>query len=89
MKTCNVTVLNPSGIHARPASVFVKLATSFRSDITVTVNGSDYNGKSILRLMAAQIFKGTTITLTAEGPDEDEAIEALAKAVETGLGEAV
>ena len=87
MKTCTITVKNPSGIHARPASLFVKLAMSFHSKITVEHDGVQYNGKSILNLLAAQLHQGVEICLTTEGEDEDAAMEALTKAINEGLGE--
>jgi phosphoenolpyruvate---glycerone phosphotransferase subunit DhaM len=78
-----VTLVNASGLHARPAAEFVKAASEF--DARVTVQGVD--AKSLLRIMALGLAKGTELQLTAEGPDQDAALDALVALVETGFGE--
>lgn len=82
-----VTVKNESGLHARPARVFVSTAKQFESKLTVRKGGVDYNAKSMVMLMSACIAMDTVIELAAEGPDEAAAVQALAQAVESGLGE--
>jgi phosphocarrier protein HPr len=82
-----VTVTNESGIHARPASLFLQKATSFKSNITVTKKGKNGNAKSLLGLLALGINKGSEITIGAEGEDEKEAVAALVKLVESKFGE--
>lgn len=67
------------GLHARPAASFVKLATSFASEIKLVKNEKNVNGKSIMGVMASAIAKGDEITLIADGPDEVEALAALEK----------
>lgn len=77
------TLRNKDGLHARPAAEFVKLAATFAS--TVTVNRAD--AKSMLRVMALGATAGATVTLEADGPDAQEAVDALAKLIESGFGE--
>jgi phosphotransferase system HPr (HPr) family protein len=92
MRTTDRTVLNPSGIHARPAATFVKLAATFRSAITianVTRDGEPKNAKSMLAMMGSGIEKDHLVRLVADGEDEDAAIDALAAAIDAGLGEAI
>ena len=87
MTSQTVKVINESGIHARPASLFLQEATSFKSNITVTKNGKSGNAKSLLGLLALGINKGSEIMIGAEGEDEKEAVAALAKLVESKFGE--
>ena len=72
-----VTVLNPQGLHARPADLFAKLANKFQSAIDVIKEGQHANGKSILDLLMLAAEQGTILTIVARGEDADEAIEAL------------
>ncbi|CAM3303208.1 MULTISPECIES: HPr family phosphocarrier protein [Brevibacillus] len=67
------------GLHARPAASFVKMATSFTSEIKLVKNDKNVNGKSIMGVMASAIAKGDEITLIADGSDEVEALAALEK----------
>ncbi|MED1784620.1 MULTISPECIES: HPr family phosphocarrier protein [Brevibacillus] len=69
------------GLHARPAANFVKVATSFSSEIKIIKNEKNVNGKSIMGIMAAAIGKGEEITLITDGVDEQEAMAALEKAL--------
>jgi len=87
MKEKKVMIPNKLGIHARPATLFAETASKFQSEVTVEKDGMEVNGKSILGLMMLVAPKGTEIIIRAEGPDEDEAIEALTKLVEEGFGE--
>jgi phosphocarrier protein HPr len=82
-----VKVTNESGIHARPASLFLQAATSFQSNITITKDGKTGNAKSLLGLLSLGIKKGSDITINADGADEKEAVEALVKLVESKFGE--
>ncbi len=81
MKIREVTVLNQYGIHARPASLFVKLASRFDSDVFVEKGGTEINGKSIMGLMMLQASLGSTLRLKAQGPDADALLDALQKLV--------
>lgn len=82
-----VKLLNASGLHARPASIFVTEASKFQSHVFIEVNGRRVNAKSILGLLTLAIGQGSTITVITEGPDEEEALEALVNLVANGLGE--
>lgn len=77
MKQQNVTINNPSGLHARPGKDFVQLAKTFEANITVSKGGNEYNGKSLLKLMQAGITKGDTVTIIADGADEEKALQAM------------
>lgn len=89
MKEVIKTVINPNGIHARPASIFVQECKKFQSKVTVEniASGKSKDAKSILGVMSLGMTKGTEIKITAEGPDEDAAIEAIAALIDSGCGE--
>lgn len=89
MTARTVTVVNQLGMHARAAARFVHLAARFESRITVGRQGRDMDGKSIMGLLLLAAARGTAITIAADGPDEAEAVEALADLVNTGFGEDV
>lgn len=83
-------VVNPCGLHARPASLFVQEAARYESDIyvrNVTKGGNEGNAKSILNVMALGMAQGNEIEISAEGPDEQAAVDALVELVESGCGE--
>ncbi len=79
----SATLVNREGLHARPASEFVRLAGSF--DARVTVNGVD--AKSLLRIMSLGVTAGSEVTVEATGPDATEAVDALVALVRSGFGE--
>ena len=84
----NVTVVNATGIHARPASQFSKMAAGFQSNVTVKksdAEGDGVNAKSVLNLMTQGLT--TEITIAADGADEKEAVAALVEFVKGGCGE--
>ena len=85
------TVLNASGVHARPAGIFIAEAKKYQSKITVTnlTNEKSADAKSILRVMTLCLTKGTPIKIAAEGPDEAEAVAALGALIDSGLGEEI
>ena len=89
MKEVIKTVINPNGIHARPASIFVQECKKFQSKVTEEniAAGKSKDAKSILGVMSLGMTKGTEIKITAEGPDEDAAIEAIAALIDSGCGE--
>ncbi len=82
-----VTIVNKLGLHARAAAKFVTLASAFESDITVARNQRSVNGKSIMGVMMLAASKGSTITLSTNGPDEKEAIEQLTTLISDCFGE--
>ena len=71
-------VNNQVGLHARPATFFIQKANEFKSSIWVEVEERRVNAKRLLGVLSLGIVKGTEITLIANGPDEEEAVEALA-----------
>jgi phosphocarrier protein len=81
------TIVNPLGLHARPAALFVKLASGFASQIDVAKDGEPVNGKSIMGVMMLAAEHGSTLTIRADGPDEQEAVIALVGLVADGFGE--
>ena len=87
MTTQAVTVVNLLGLHARAAARFVHLATRFESQIRVTRDTKVMDGKSIMGILLLAAARGTTITISADGRDEQDAVEALVKLVESGFGE--
>jgi phosphocarrier protein len=83
----SVTVVNELGLHARAAARFVQMATRFDSQIRVGRSNRLMDGKSILGILLLAAARGTTLTISAEGADEREAVDALAQLVESGFGE--
>ena len=83
----SVTVVNQLGLHARAAARFVHLASRFRSQIRVKAGEKLMDGKSIMGILLLAAARGTVITLTADGPDEEAAVEALFSLVQSGFGE--
>jgi catabolite repression HPr-like protein len=78
----NVEVNLKSGLQARPAAMFVQEANRFSSDIFLEKDGKKVNAKSIMGLMSLAISSGSTVTLSAEGNDEVDALEALEKFIQ-------
>lgn len=76
-----VTVQLKSGLQARPAALFVQEANRFTSDVFVEKEGKKVNAKSIMGIMSLAVGSGSELVLAVDGPDEDEAIEALAEFV--------
>ena len=72
-----ITLQNEVGLHARPATFFIQKANEFKSLITVSKDDRKVNAKSLLGVLSLGIIKGTTVTLTADGPDEEEAVKEL------------
>ena len=87
MTTRSVTVVNQLGLHARAAARFVHLASRFQSQVRVGHGEKVMDGKSIMGILLLAAARGTVITLTARGPDELDAVEALVQLVQSGFGE--
>ena len=85
MLTREVTIKNSVGLHARPATFFIQKANSFKSSISVEREDRRVNAKSLLGVLSLGVVKGMEITLVADGPDEEEAIEALTNLIENEL----
>lgn len=72
-----VTIMNRSGLHTRPAATLVKTAARFKSEFTILKEGMEINGKSIIGVMTLAAEQGSTLTLQFSGPDETEAADAV------------
>jgi phosphocarrier protein len=83
----SVQIVNKHGLHARPAAEMVKAASKFKSDITISRDDLEVNGKSIMGVMMLAAEFGATITLKATGPDADDALDALSSLVAARFGE--
>jgi len=83
----SVQVVNKNGVHARPAAEIVKAATKFKSDITIVRDDLEVNGKSIMGVMMLAAECGSTLVLRASGPDESEALDAIATVITNKFGE--
>ena len=82
-----VLISNNIGLHARPATFFIQKANSFKSSIWIEKEERRVNAKSLLGVLSLGIVKGMTITVIAEGPDENEAVDGLIDLVNTGFGD--
>jgi phosphocarrier protein HPr len=87
MLSRSVTVTNQLGLHARAAARFVHLAAKYESQIRVGRDAKVMDGKSIMGILLLAAARGTTITITADGPDEAAAVDALCGLVQAGFGE--
>ncbi|HHY71344.1 MAG TPA: HPr family phosphocarrier protein [Thermoanaerobacterales bacterium] len=76
-------IKNETGLHARPASVFVKEANKYKSNISIFKDNKESNAKSIISLLSLGAVKGTLIKIVANGEDEDDAIDGLVKLLES------
>ncbi len=80
-------IVNPRGLHARPAGRFVALAKQFSARVRVRCRGDEVDGRSILSLLMLEAVQGTHLILVARGPDAVEAVEALAELIAQGFDE--
>jgi len=78
MLSKDVVVNNGTGLHARPATLLVKKASSFKSDVSIEFNGKKANVKSLIGVLSLGVTKGATITVVASGDDEALAVEEIA-----------
>lgn len=83
MVTKEVVVNNPTGLHARPATLLVKKASSFKSNVEVEFNGKKANVKSLIGVLSLGVTSGASITVIADGEDEDVALEEVANLIES------
>jgi phosphotransferase system HPr (HPr) family protein len=88
MQQKRVTIINKLGLHARAAAKFVTLASSFSSEIDITKDQQTVNGKSIMGVMMLAASRGTSLTLTINGEDEEAAAVSLQKLIDEKFGEA-
>ena len=82
-----VTIMNRLGLHARPAAMFVRIASRHRAEIWVSKEGEEVNGKSIMGLMMLAAGQGSTLRIRCEGPDADKAMEDIEALIKTGFNE--
>ena len=88
MISCEVRIVNPLGLHARAAARFVHLASSFAAAIRVGRLEREMDGKSIMGLLLLTATQGTSITISADGSDENDAVAALCALVNRGFDDA-
>lgn len=81
----DLTIMNEEGLHARPAAMFVKTSNGFQSEVWVSKDGEQVNGKSIMGVMMLAAEHGSVITVSADGEDAEAALEALATLVASGF----
>ena len=82
-----LTVVNRLGLHARPAAMFVRIASRHRAEIWVAKEGEEVNGKSIMGLMMLAAGQGSKLRIRCDGPDADKAMEELEELIKAGFKE--
>ena len=82
-----LTVVNRLGLHARPAAMFVRIASRHRADIWVAKEGEEVNGKSIMGLMMLAAGQGSKLRIRCDGLDADKAMEELEELIKAGFNE--
>jgi phosphocarrier protein HPr len=87
MTSQEVTVVNQLGMHARAAAKFVHLATRYEARVKVARDRREMDGKSIMGILLLAAARGSTITISADGADEKDAVAALVALVQGGFGE--
>lgn len=81
-------IINKTGLHARPASIFVSAAGKFKSKVTIKkIGGAEANAKSIVLLLTLALSQGTEVEISADGEDERAAVDALVTLINSGFGE--
>ena len=81
------TIVNQEGLHARPAARIVRLANGFTAEIQLAKDGLEVNGKSIMGVMMLAAECGSSIVIRADGPDAEQAVDAISQLVAGGFGE--
>ena len=87
MKKVEVQIVNKLGLHARPSAALTQLATRYACEVWLTMGARRINGKSIMGVMMLAAAKGATLIVEADGPDEDQAVEAIVGLIASGFGE--
>lgn len=82
-----VTITNNIGLHARPATFFIQKANTFKSSIWIEKDDRKVNAKSLLGVLSLGIAQGMSVTIVADGSDENAAVDGLITLIETGLAE--
>jgi phosphocarrier protein len=83
----DLTIVNRLGLHARPAAMFVRIASRHRAEIWVAKEGEEVNGKSIMGLMMLAAGQGSKLRIRCDGPDADKAMEELEELIKAGFNE--
>jgi phosphocarrier protein len=83
MVTKEVVVKNSTGLHARPATLLVKKASSFKSDVSIEFNGRKANVKSLIGVLSLGVTKNSTVKVIASGDDENLAVEEVVKLIDS------
>ena len=81
MKQITVQVIDPVGLHARPATVAVSAASKFKCEVSVAFKGREVNMKSIMGVMSLGVPTKATVTIVAEGDDEEDVVASIAKVI--------
>ncbi|MBP8307945.1 MAG: HPr family phosphocarrier protein [Burkholderiaceae bacterium] len=89
MQRLEAVIVNKLGVHARPSAKITQLATRFQSEVWMAKGARRINAKSIMGVMMLAAAKGTTLVIEATGPDEKEAVTALADLIAAGFGEEI
>lgn len=89
MLRVEATIVNKLGVHARPSAKITQLATKFRCEVWMTKGSRRINAKSIMGVMMLAAAKGAVLVIEADGPDEQEAVDALRALIATGFGEEI
>jgi phosphocarrier protein len=88
MVEAQITLTNPTGLHARPAALFTQTAGKFKdTKVKIIKSGREVDAKSILGVMSLGLTCGTSFMLRAEGAEEQAVVDVLAKLIENGFGE--
>ena len=82
-----ITIVNRLGLHARPAAMFVRIASRYRSEVWVEKEGEQINGKSIMGLMMLAAGQGSKLKIRCEGPDADKVMEELEELIQQKFNE--
>ncbi|MDR2601602.1 MAG: HPr family phosphocarrier protein [Spirochaetaceae bacterium] len=85
MKQFEYTIVDPNGIHARPAGTLAAKIQEFESAVSLSCGDRRADGKKLIAIMKMRVKKGEKLTITAEGPDEDVAIEAVKEFISANL----
>ncbi len=88
MTSRDITIQNSVGLHARPATFFIQKANSYKSSVWVEKDDRRVNAKSLLGVLSLGIVKGMTVTIIADGSDENEALDGLAALIDSDFSEA-
>ena len=81
MVTKEVMVMNSTGLHARPATLLVKRASTYKSDVSIEFNGKKANIKSLIGVLSLGVIEGSAIRIIASGEDEEKAAEELSELI--------